>query len=125
MKKKPIFVLGAVLLMIIFCFMSYWAYFEMRYDIIYWHGTPVRYDTWNNDFTTIRHQQPVSVTAPEEAAIQAPAPEAVPFRSKRSLRKTNENTMAPISGHWEVPSTEEKDDTASADDANQAPEPEP
>lgn len=77
MNKKPIVVVGAVLVLIIFCFLSYWAYFQMRYDIIYWHGKPVRYDTWSNDFTPINRQR-VPTTGVEEAVIDAPAPEAAP-----------------------------------------------
>lgn len=55
-KKTLTILLAAVLLAV----PAYWAYFNMRYKIIYREGSPFRYDTWANEFSHIRYAKPTA-----------------------------------------------------------------
>ena len=54
--------------------------FDMRYKIIYRNNTPLRYDSWTNEFTRISSERrpglPALVEIPAPAPV--PAPEAAP-----------------------------------------------
>jgi hypothetical protein len=92
--QKPVKIIFGLIVVAMLCVVSYWLYFNMRYEIVKLGSRPVRYDTWTNQFTRIAERKnpqreyefvPVDydpfaekAPAPAPAPPPAPAPES-PF----------------------------------------------